>query len=602
MGKEHNRPDRRITKLGLAALSALASLALVTLWAQPASAASDGNDGETPQVLDITQNPDGSTDIQIDQQYPTTDTTQEISDQYGGNENYVSPCTSPGGCRIRVLGSDGTVMRSEHVMCQYNCGGGGGYDYTPAPAPTEPPPKPATPAALTPATVSMFCVGVGWEASWISLSNAANREYESTWEAEWEVQSEGVWRSVSVTVADSRVSVSGGPASDDTVRVRVRGTQRTRVQNSIGWSEWSDWSTVPAWDAVSVRSADCPPPVLPMPTVTACRSAAGIEVQWTIPEGTWREGTGWTIDLNQMPDYTLLPQSIFRSDALPWSDRSVTITGIPDGAEILATVWADDAVSGKTNGYSTIAEDIAAATIEPGCGVPTTLPSAPAVPAPPSAPIPSHPTVVCRDDGSGGVTATASWVGQTDTDSYAEAYQVEWNVDRGGTVTTFIRPSWLHLDEPLADLGIDDGLTANDIVNIRVRAQATARASATNSLGTTWSGWSSFGAWSAWSASSASATCPRPAPVTPPTLPPCPNDPTELAAAYPPGHYEAYHDTNGNGVYDLGEVFTDINRDGTWTADLGGQPTSLCFPPGHQCLPPPDGTGAADVLCLPRGS
>ena len=63
---------------------------------------------------------------------------------------------------------------------------------------------------------------------------------------------------------------------------------------------------------------------------------------------------------------------------------------------------------------------------------------------------------------------------------------------------------------------------------------------------------------------------------------------------------EPYRDANGS--YDAGESFTDTNSDGTWTADLGGVPTGLCFPltlgnppAPHPCLQPGD-------VCLGRGS
>ena len=67
--------------------------------------------------------------------------------------------------------------------------------------------------------------------------------------------------------------------------------------------------------------------------------------------------------------------------------------------------------------------------------------------------------------------------------------------------------------------------------------------------------------------------CPLPrAPDDTPTSTPCSHDPSLIAAVYPPGHARA------------------------------GEATGYCFPTGHPCLPPPDGTGAADVVCHPRGS
>ncbi len=105
-----------------------------------------------------------------------------------------------------------------------------------------------------------------------------------------------------------------------------------------------------------------------------------------------------------------------------------------------------------------------------------------------------------------------------------------------------------------------------------------------------------YSAWSPWGTPSAAATatgaggCP-----TGFVLQPCPGDPTQLAAVYPAGYPEPFRDINGNGSWDPGESFTDLNGDLTWTADLGGQPTGECYPPGHICLQPGE-------VCLPMGS
>ena len=191
-------------------------------------------------------------------------------------------------------------------------------------------------------------------------------------------------------------------------------------------------------------------------------------------------------------------------------------------------------------------------------------------------------------------------------------------------------------------VGATHSLAAYDQVRTYVASQARARAMATasNQYGTSvsFSGWSAWGTWSptAQGPTHAHGTlihdhprdtdghahdldadgdqasdgitddivgCPIPAPPTvTPTGPLCPSDPSRIAAVYPPGHSERFTDTNSNGSYDTAEPFRDIDDNGTWTADLAGVPTGHCFPLGHQCLPPPDGTGAPDELCLPRGS
>ena len=116
------------------------------------------------------------------------------------------------------------------------------------------------------------------------------------------------------------------------------------------------------------------------------------------------------------------------------------------------------------------------------------------------------------------------------------------------------------------------------------------RASASNAYGTSYSSWSSWSGWSPWSPLGYDldddgdelgngiqddiSNCPIPtsAPPTPPGTP-CAHDPAKIAAVYPPGHAQA------------------------------GQPTGHCYPPGSPCLPVAQGgTGAADVVCSPRGS
>ncbi|MDE2988880.1 MAG: hypothetical protein OXT70_12635, partial [Chloroflexota bacterium] len=173
------------------------------------------------------------------------------------------------------------------------------------------------------------------------------------------------------------------------------------------------------------------------------------------------------------------------------------------------------------------------------------------------------------------------------------------------------------------------GLVSGDQISARVRASAAARRSASNAYGTTWSTWSAFGPWSVWIQWTNSngdlwtdtngnrrydsgepftdtnsngiydppASCPLlPVSALPPvTLSNCP-DPTDTPAYYPAGHAEPYVDANGNSSYDSGETFTDINRDGTWTADLGGHPTGVCYPPGHTCL-----TRIWRVVCVCAG-
>ncbi len=385
-----------------------------------------------------------------------------------------------------------------------------------------------------------------------------------------------------------------------TVTVSIASQYRHRQNIDGAWSLWSDWGatsahqqhTLPTCPTTRPPAPATPPDPAPVLECDSGQFSGVISTAWEDQAAVdWRREAEYDLEYRD-------PNSVWRAltatrdavtgehtfqgpeDPLNTIDIRVRVRGRQ--REWTGTVWAPWSLWSAWSGWHTHTTPI--------CSAP---PPPPATPAPPAAPVPTSPTLVCADDGSGGLKATASWRGQARTASYIEQYQIEFTVDRSGTVTTLVWPSVTpFLAAPPAELTA--GLAAGDIVSVRVRAQGSARVSATNAHGSTWSNWSSFGPWSAWSAASATSTCPTPVVI----IPLCSHDPTLQSAVYPVGHAEPYTDTNGDGSWDSGEPYTDINGDGSWTADLGGHPTGFCYPittPPHPCLQP-------GALCLGTGS
>ena len=473
--------------------------------------------------------------------------------------------------QVRVKSGSGPWSPwSVYVTCQW--------------VPLDPPAQPAPPrlAALPPA-LSCTPSGSAWEAQWLGWADSTNVEYESAWRAEWRRGSEtaGTYRSATVTVSGADASISGGPDPGEHIEVRISGRARVRLRNSAGWSPWSDWSSWSAWSADDVWCGEPTPP--PKPDTPTAPTAA---------------------DVSKPINATML----CRDNSKGGVDAVASWAGTArrdDYVEEYQVEWTIDRpdepyIDTNTNGQWDSGETY------------TDL------------------------DGDGSWTAAAAVTTR------------EWP-----NVFPYLGVGLVRVD------GGTFGFREYDELSLRVPARASWRTSVTNSAGTTWSDWSTWSPWSDWSDASASSTCPLPAPPPPLECPPDagapytdtdgngqwdPGEPyldtdgdsifdaIKIAAVYPPGYPEPYIDSDGDGSYTAGEPFFDSNGDGRWntgeryfdsdgdgsytagdhytdldgdgsyTPDLDGHPTGLCFPPGSSCLPPPHGTGAADVVCIPGGS
>ena len=657
-GTEPNGPSARWC---LGAVAALA-IGIVLMAVLPAGAEREEDDEESPVTEVHASLPDG---VDLSEGFDLND----VIDQLPTTEDGVPQCNIVhDDCRIRITDENGVVIFSCTLS---NCPGSGGTTST---TPTTPPPTPSVPTLATP-TLTHVCTSTGWETTWTAWASSPALEYEAAWEAQWRRASDpaGMWQPAAVVAAGdgNSLSVSGVPQPDQTVEVQVRGQARRRAGNAIGWSDWSGWS---AWSAWRTDTSDCPPPGLPTPTVTACRSAAGIEVEWTVPPGTWRDGNGWLMDVlvvdsTGSPTAALPAFSRDNRNPLLWADRSVTLA-IPVGDRIHVGLLAYD------GSYGILSSDIAEATPQLGCG-PTPPPAAPdtladpslrlscgeamfagairdwaqnapanwereseyeaeyrdtasewqtltlsvnawgdhefsgppdpgnqteirvrargrhrhqvngewsawsawnawsphyihrsalacplpppPAPPPPTASAPTNAAVDCTA-AAGIFTAEASWDAPSNTTTMQYRHTVSWTVNDSGTTTTYTTGP--HTARTATISSTSRTIGENDITSVSITTEARARTLA----GGRYSLWSAWGTASAAATATDSAGCP-----TGSNLQSC-TDPTHIPAYYPPAHVNA------------------------------GQFTGVCYPPGHQCLPPPHGTGAADVLCLPRGS
>ncbi|WP_419946350.1 hypothetical protein [Candidatus Poriferisodalis sp.] len=274
--------------------SATGAVCLTTLlWAQAATAATNHDGDGGTQIENVEQDSDGNVQVETNIEHSGEPyEAEEIADQIIESD-HTPGCTDPNGCRVQVFNEQGEIIHSQHVMCQYNCNSGGG-GYTPQQTPTTPPPIPSAPTLATP-SVALSCTQSGWQAEWNEWASTSTVEYDAEWEAQWRAGSDpaGLWRPETPTISGTAAVVSGGPEPGETIEVQVRGRAQRRHGNAIGWSGWSPPSAWTSWRTVTDT---CPTRPFPTPTVSACRSAGGVEVTWTVPPGlSWRVGTGWVL-------------------------------------------------------------------------------------------------------------------------------------------------------------------------------------------------------------------------------------------------------------------------------------------------------------------
>ena len=358
----------------------------------------------------------------------------------------------------------------------------------------EPPPAPSAPTLTTP-SVTLDCLAVGWEATWDIWSSPSTREYQASWEAQWRTDPGDPWQTVSVTESGGQLTVSGGPEPNETVETQVRGQGRQRTLSAGVWTAWSNWSS---WTTWRTETDSCPAPPLPVPIVTACRSAAGVEVEWALPSGAWAPGTGWIMDVNERTQYGQISTflSAFSADnhnPIPWADRSVTLA-IPDRTGIIITLLAYNA--GPPGRYGTQVQETAEAQPEPGCG-------APAVPAAPSPLADPAPTLACGPARFFG--GFDSWADSAAANWEREAeYEAEYEDINGVWQPLTIR------SPNSGRLAFDGPANPGGDVDVRVRGRGRHR----QQVSGTWTPWSIWGAWSSWHAHTTPTCVAVPAPPT----------------------------------------------------------------------------------------
>ena len=232
-------------------------------------------------------------------------------------------------------------------------------------------------------------------------------------------------------------------------------------------------------------STTCPAPVLPPPIVTACRSAAGIEVSWSVPTGVWASGTGWIVEVNEQDQFGQIGSHMIgygnsEANPLPWRDRSVTIA-VPAGQGVQITVVSYDEGPPKHWGtYASHTRDAAPAQPEPGCGGST-------APAPPGPLADPSPTLTCGPRWF--VGGFASWADGAPADWERNArYEVEYEDTNSAWQSVAIV---VHGSGELRFSGPSD---PGNAVDIRVRGRGRHREQTAG----TWSPWSDWSAWSSW--------------------------------------------------------------------------------------------------------
>ena len=364
-----------------------------------------------------------------------------------------------------------------------------------------PPVAPAAPSTLPAPTPLLACNSTEFTGSFTGwfANPPSGWGRAAEYEVEWRHGSDP-WESESVAYSGNQVLFDGDDNPGDSVDVRIRGRGRQRRYRLGQWSAWSAWGQWSNWAEFSTPT--CPPPPLPAPTVTACRSTVGIEASWTIPPRS-EVGAGWVIDVHELDIYGSLNRNLTAysndsSSLVPWADRSKTFS-VPAGQGIRITVLG---YGGRTHGPE--GYDEAAAQPEPGCGAP----QIPATPATPGILPDPGPTLICANtanfEGSFSGWAFSPPTNWEREHEYEAEYLDTSSVWRSMSVTV----------NTTGELIFDGPADPGNAVDVRVRGRGRHR----EQVGGVWSPWSGWGSWSGWHSHS-TPTCPLPPPPTPNPLP-----------------------------------------------------------------------------------
>ena len=498
------RTLRRRLAPAKAALTAMAATLLVLLWAPAAGADRNDNSGEDPKVTNIAQDSDGGTSLTVDQQYPSDSSANaHLMDQYGNNQNHVPPCSQPGGCRLRLRSSDGVIYRSEHVMCQINCGGGGDPGHS---------------------------VGGTRPRRVVAVVGLPRPDLEACIEAGelrimWAIP-EGHWADGETWVVQAQVV----QADDHDAYGRYFGGARAGLR-VLGWGERSLTisATLAEGEAVSVTAeardtkrnpadgprarvvadpcekdppAEDPPDALPIPvlySVPNCTVTGAVYVfdDWAgyAPEGEER-----------LSDYELE----WRHEGGTWAPVATTVRRTPSGTGIvfirfsIPTPGPESYAEMRARGRGQVRQQTNGVWGEWSAwgawsewetyGV--TCPS-----DPPDPPASAASTADCRLDGSGAPRWRLSWTLPAAELAPAREVrhqtEVRWRViDRQRNATNYRS---LPAASGSAVLGTVD-IRPGDVVHVQMRSRSEARVKASGR----WSRWSEWGQWSNWSSSATS--------------------------------------------------------------------------------------------------
>ena len=414
----------------------------------------------------------------------------------------ASQCPVPGEPGNFIAGTNGQNCESttggatvDAVLCW------DGIYRPPGSCPVRPPaqPTPTTPQQPRVGSLEACRSGTAVRLAWsaVTVANAQTGNALGGWQVQSGIQGSSATTAVNIAAADRSYERSLSTSNAWTITITPVLSSGTVGQNSASINIPTG---NPVWGQCTVLA-------LPTPTVTACRSIAGVEVEWTVPSGRWATGTGWVMDVNiwlggnSISTY-LSAYSATDSSLIPWSDRSITLP-IPAGDGIRIGLLAYD------GSYGTDAQDTAEAQPEPGCGGVPPTPAAPAALADPSPRLTCGPATFDGNFPDWADSAAANWERESE---YEVEYEDSSSVWQTLTLTENSRGNY-EFSGPT-----DPG----NAVDIRVRARGRQR----QRVGGVWSAWSD---WSAWSTQYAHSTprCPATAPPIP--APPSAAAPTSLA-------------------------------------------------------------------------